>query len=306
MRAPEPKAAAATPQARQHAGRPRGAAKSRQPSGAAKSQPPAAPKPQPSRHRPPAANQAMSDAVAPARPARADPADRADRLPRRRQDHAAQPAAADPALAETAVIINEFGEIGLDHLLVEQVEDGVVLLSTGCLCCTMRGDLVDALEKLLRGLDNGRMHASAASSSRPPGLADPAPVLHTAMVHPYLVLRFRLDGVVTVVDAVNGARHARRASRGGEAGGGRGPHRADQDRSLAGTRRREGAHWSRGCARSIRRRRSSMPRPAKRRRRGCSIAGSTIRSARSPTSSAGSPRKPMRRARASPSSPLTT
>ena len=63
----------------------------------------------------------------------------------------------DPALAETAVIINEFGEIGLDHLLVEHVEDGVMLLSTGCLCCTMRGDLVDTLEKLLRGLDNGRM-----------------------------------------------------------------------------------------------------------------------------------------------------
>ena len=73
----------------------------------------------------------------------ADPAHRAHRLPRRRQDHAAQPAAADPALAETAVIINEFGEIGLDHLLVEHVEDGVMLLATGCLCCTMRGDLVE-------------------------------------------------------------------------------------------------------------------------------------------------------------------
>ena len=54
----------------------------------------------------------------------------------------------DPALADTAVIINEFGEIGLDHLLVEQVDDGVVLLQSGCLCCTLRGDLVDALEQL--------------------------------------------------------------------------------------------------------------------------------------------------------------
>src|SRR5215471_4031413 len=62
----------------------------------------------------------------------------------------------DPALAETAVIINEFGEIGLDHLLVEHVDDGVVLLASGCLCCTMRGDLVDALERLTRDLDNGR------------------------------------------------------------------------------------------------------------------------------------------------------
>src|SRR3954462_10503178 len=63
----------------------------------------------------------------------------------------------DPALSNAAVIINEFGEIGLDHLLVEHVEDGVMLLSTGCLCCTMRGDLVNTLEKLLRGLDNRRM-----------------------------------------------------------------------------------------------------------------------------------------------------
>lgn len=109
----------------------------------------------------------------------------------------------DPALSNAAVIINEFGEIGLDHLLVEHVEDGVMLLSTGCLCCTMRGDLVQTLEKLLRGLDNGRMSFNRVIIETT-GLADPAPVLHTAMVHPYMVLRFRLDGVVAVVDAVNG------------------------------------------------------------------------------------------------------
>jgi G3E family GTPase len=110
----------------------------------------------------------------------------------------------DKALAKAAVIINEFGEIGLDHLLVEHVEDGVMLLSTGCLCCTVRGDLVNTLEKLLRGLDNGRMQFNRVIIETT-GLADPAPVLHTAMVHPYFVMRFRLDGVVTVVDAVNGA-----------------------------------------------------------------------------------------------------
>jgi G3E family GTPase len=109
----------------------------------------------------------------------------------------------DPALAQAAVIINEFGEIGLDHLLVEHLEDGVMLLATGCLCCTMRGDLVTTLEKLLRGLDNGRMSFNRVIIETT-GLADPAPVLHTAMMHPYMVLRFRLDGVVTVVDAVNG------------------------------------------------------------------------------------------------------
>lgn len=110
---------------------------------------------------------------------------------------------ADPALADTAVLINEFGEIGLDHLLVEHVGDGVVMLASGCLCCTVRGDLVNALEKLTRDLDNGRV-AFRRVVVETTGLADPAPVLHTIMAHPYLVLRYRLDGVVTLVDAVNG------------------------------------------------------------------------------------------------------
>jgi G3E family GTPase len=110
----------------------------------------------------------------------------------------------DPALADTAVIINEFGAIGLDHLLVEQVDDDVVLLSTGCLCCTLRGDLVEALERLTRNLDNGRAAFSRVIIETT-GLADPAPIIHTTMAHPYLVMRYRLDGVIAVVDAVNGA-----------------------------------------------------------------------------------------------------
>ena len=109
----------------------------------------------------------------------------------------------DPALSDTAVIINEFGEVSLDHLLVEYIGDNMVLLQSGCLCCTMRGDLVDALETLLRDLDNYRCKFSRVLLETT-GLADPAPVLHTAMAHPYLVKRYRLDGVVTVVDAVNG------------------------------------------------------------------------------------------------------
>jgi G3E family GTPase len=110
----------------------------------------------------------------------------------------------DPALHETAVIINEFGEIGLDHLLVKPVRDGVVLLQSGCLCCTLRGDLVEALEQLLRDLDNGRI-AFRRMILETTGLADPAPVLQTVMAHPYLVQRLRLDGVITVVDALNAA-----------------------------------------------------------------------------------------------------
>ncbi|MEA2906232.1 MAG: hypothetical protein QOI12_3619 [Alphaproteobacteria bacterium] len=110
----------------------------------------------------------------------------------------------DPALADTVVIINEFGEIGLDHLLVKTIGDNMVLLQSGCLCCTLRGDLVSALESLLRDLDNGRLSFRRVILETT-GLADPAPVLQTAMAHPYLVMRFRLDGVITVVDAVNGA-----------------------------------------------------------------------------------------------------
>jgi G3E family GTPase len=109
----------------------------------------------------------------------------------------------DPALADTAVIINEFGEVGLDHLLVQYNSDNMVLLQSGCLCCTMRGDLVNALEQLLRDRDNGRCTFKRVLLETT-GLADPAPVLHTMMTHPYLLLRYRLDGIVTVVDAVNG------------------------------------------------------------------------------------------------------
>lgn len=109
----------------------------------------------------------------------------------------------DKALADTAVIINEFGDVALDHLLVEYISDNMVLLQSGCLCCSMRGDLVDALETLLRDLDNRRCTFRRVLLETT-GLADPAPVLHTAMAHRYLVQRYRLDGVVTVVDYVNG------------------------------------------------------------------------------------------------------
>ena len=109
-----------------------------------------------------------------------------------------------PEFSRTAVIINEFGEIGLDHLFVKSIDDNMVMLQSGCLCCTLRGDLVSALENLLRDLDNGRINFRRAVLETT-GLADPAPVLQTTMAHPYLVMRYRLDGVVTVVDAVNGA-----------------------------------------------------------------------------------------------------
>ncbi|MCX5518489.1 GTP-binding protein [Kaistia defluvii] len=112
----------------------------------------------------------------------------------------------DPALAGTAVIVNEFGEIGLDHLLVGESEDGIIELSSGCLCCTIRGELVTTLENLLRALDNHRIERLDRVIIETTGLADPAPVLQSVLLHPYLSMRYRLDGVVTVVDAVNGVR----------------------------------------------------------------------------------------------------
>jgi G3E family GTPase len=110
----------------------------------------------------------------------------------------------DPAMQDSVVIINEFGEIGLDHLLVETVDEGMVLLSAGCLCCTVRGDLIATLEDLLRKRDNGRIMPFKRVVIETTGLADPAPILHAVLYHPYLSMRYAVEGVVTVVDAVNG------------------------------------------------------------------------------------------------------
>ena len=111
----------------------------------------------------------------------------------------------DPALADTVVIVNEFGAIGLDHLLIETVDEDMILLGAGCLCCTVRGDLIATLEDLLRKRDNGRIRPFRRVVIETTGLADPAPILHALIYHPYLVLRFRLQAVVTVVDAVTGS-----------------------------------------------------------------------------------------------------
>lgn len=110
----------------------------------------------------------------------------------------------DPALAGTLVLVNEFGEIGLDHLMIEGVAENMVLLESGCLCCTIRDDLIVTLEDLLRGRDNGRIAPFARLVIETTGLADPAPILNVLINHPYLAMRFQLDGVVTLVDAVNG------------------------------------------------------------------------------------------------------
>ncbi len=106
-----------------------------------------------------------------------------------------------PALAGTAVLVNEFGEIGLDHLLVEKLDENTVLLNAGCLCCTVRGDLSRALADLLPRVDAADVRRVVIETT---GLADPAPILATLMSDPVAASAYRLDGIVTVVDAVNG------------------------------------------------------------------------------------------------------
>lgn len=110
----------------------------------------------------------------------------------------------DAALADTAVIINEFGDVAIDHLLVESSSDGVIQLADGCLCCTVRGDLVDTLADLVDRLQTGRIARLKRVIIETTGLADPAPVLQSIMAHPALVEAYRLDGVIAMVDAVNG------------------------------------------------------------------------------------------------------
>ena len=110
-----------------------------------------------------------------------------------------------PAFSRTAVIINEFGEIGLDHELIETSQDNVVALTTGCLCCKLRTDLTETLHDLLHRRDAGACTAFDRVVIETSGLADPAPILHALMTDGSLAGRLVLGGVVTTVDAVTGA-----------------------------------------------------------------------------------------------------
>ena len=109
-----------------------------------------------------------------------------------------------PRLASTAVLVNEFGEVGLDHLLLETLDAETVILQSGCVCCTIRGDLAAAMRNLHSKRERGKVPAFDRLAIETTGLADPAPIVSTLIAEPVLRHHFRLGNIVATVDAVNG------------------------------------------------------------------------------------------------------
>ncbi len=109
----------------------------------------------------------------------------------------------NPALKRTAIIVNEFGEVGLDHDLLERADEDLILLANGCVCCTVRGDLIGAFHQL----EAQRVASTGGAFDRviieTTGLADPAPILHTMMSDAFVTRHYRLEQVIATLDAVN-------------------------------------------------------------------------------------------------------
>ena len=110
----------------------------------------------------------------------------------------------DPKFADTAVIVNEFGEVGLDGILIHHEDDQIVEMTSGCICCTIRGDIRQTLLKLQRDLELRKIPNFSRLIVESTGLADPAPVIHTLMSDPFLDNHYMLGGVITTIDAING------------------------------------------------------------------------------------------------------
>ena len=109
-----------------------------------------------------------------------------------------------PDMGETAVIVNELGEIGIDHHLLRRVDERTVLLASGCLCCSLRGDLADELLDLLGRRERGEIPAFGRVVVETTGLAEPAPIISTLLSEPVVKHHYRLERVVATVDAVHG------------------------------------------------------------------------------------------------------
>src|SRR6185369_18076453 len=108
-----------------------------------------------------------------------------------------------PGMNRAAVIINEFGDVALDHELVAASSEQMMLLNSGCLCCTLRTDLQETLRELFVKRRNGEVIGFERVIVETTGIADPAPVMQTLMTDSLLLDQFRLDCVVTLVDSVN-------------------------------------------------------------------------------------------------------
>jgi G3E family GTPase len=110
----------------------------------------------------------------------------------------------DPAFADCAVLVNEFGAVPIDHLLVREASENIVVLANGCVCCSVAGDLVQALRDLYFKRAAGEIPAFRRAVIETTGLADPAPLLHTLIEMPVVAARYALSGVIATVDAEHG------------------------------------------------------------------------------------------------------
>ena len=111
-----------------------------------------------------------------------------------------------PELGETAVIVNELGEVAIDHHLLRRVDERTLVLKSGCVCCSLRGDLADELRDLLGRRERGEIPAFRRVVVETTGLADPAPIVYTLLSEPVVKHHYRLESVIATVDAVHGLR----------------------------------------------------------------------------------------------------
>ena len=111
-----------------------------------------------------------------------------------------------PALGDTAVIVNELGEIGIDHAILRQVDERTVLLASGCVCCTLRGDLADELRDLVDRRASGEIPPFTRVVVETTGVADPAPILATLVSEPLVRNQYVLESVIATGDAQHGLR----------------------------------------------------------------------------------------------------